>query len=866
MSLEPDLTTFNKLNRLAAAAVFLIALAVYLQTVAPTVSFWDCGEFITTSYILGVPHPPGAPLYTLLGRLFSMLPFSEEIAFRVNLLSVLSGAATALLIHLCVVRLLSAWLNPADPVDRIAILTGGVVAALSTAFSTSFWDNATEAEVYGLTMCLTLLAVWLALRWDDGHKDRRSDRLLLFIAYLFGLGAGIHLQCLLTVPGILILVFTDLLEDRSISIKYQILCVVGLTLYPFLAILLPLPQAFGGPVVIFSIALSILISLTVFRSVWDNERFWLWGILIGLGYFFVYSLAYFIWSKGDTSGLNGSMPYLVLMTLSILAALIVLRSAWRNPGFWAWGILLASLGFSTYFALYIRSGHNPAIDMNNPETWHNFKAFLARQQYGTHALFPRRGAFWAYQMNIHVKYFLQQFPFYDAFTGAFRRAVEVYGSRAYEALQYSLIPIFLGIGGAVYHFRRDWKRFAAIFAMFALMGFGLVLYLNMPDPEPRELEYIFVGAYTFFGFWMGIGAAGIVAWVGRELASVPLTGALAILFLLIPLGIMQGNLVSQDRTGDMVSHDYAYNILQTCEPNAVLFTNGDNDTYPLWFLQYVKGIRQDVRVVNLSLIKTPWYVQQLRDLQPSIPLPLTDAEIESELMPYPLSKPSDMEVAGLHLNADEIPTAEYFVGNTDRRMPVIESHTRMIWNIVHEINWSRPIYFAVTVPNSNLAGLRPYLSMEGMAYRLVKERALGQFDTRRTAHNLLEVYHYNGIADSTVYKDTVARRLLGNYLVIFEGLVRAYIQQGLYSEAFRVLQKAETRVPPHAIDGLEAWSFLSERYRDLAKGFADAGNIDSAVLSVEELLRATPPDLPDRDRIEDLIRTWKNRDSQVIVP
>ncbi len=782
------MTTFQTRNRFVAAAVFFIVFLIYFKTAAPTASFWDCGEFITTSYILGVPHPPGAPFYTLLGRTFSMLPLPGEIAFRVNLMSVFSAAATVLLIYLCVVRLLCIWLHPQNGTDQFAIITGGAVAALSTAFSTSFWSNATEAEVYGLSMCITLLAFWLALRWDDTHKDRNSDRLLILIAYLFGLGAGVHLQCLLTVPGILILLFTDLMKDRPF--KDQVLMVTGLILYPFLAIVLP-------------------------------------------------------------------MGVTVLMTLAILVGLVILRPAWRNPRFWVCGVLMAGLGYSTYLALFIRSGLNPLIDMNNPETWENFKAFLAREQYGTHSIFPRRGEFWTYQLNIHTKYFLQQFPYYDTLTSTFRRAIGTYASK-YETLSFSILPLLFGIGGAVYHFCKDWKRFATVFAIFALMGIGLVLYLNMPDPEPREREYIFVGAYTFFGFWIGIGAAGLIAALGRALASVPLAGLAACLALLLPAGILDNNRFSQDRSGNHIAHDYAYNILQSCEPNAILFTNGDNDTYPLWYLQYAKGIRTDIRVTNLSLLKTAWYIRQLRDLDPKIPIKLNDQQIYQEAIARPWREPKDMEIAGITIKAEDIPTAQYFAGDSDRRIPVVESHTVMIWWIIQQVNWEHPIYFAVTVPNSNMAGLRSYLSMEGMAYRLVKKRALGQFDTRRTARNVLNTYRYEGVADSTVYKDPVARRLLGNYIVIFDGLIRAYAQQGLYTNAFQVLQQAERLLPAHALDPPESWSLLAEHYRLLAAKFKEAGQTDSAVTCIEELLRINP-NARDREKIEQIIQTWKTR-------
>lgn len=774
------MNVFAQRNNLVAGLVFLITTVVYLSTLAPTVAFWDCGEFITTSYTLGVPHPPGAPFYTLLGRIFSMLPFGE-IAFRVNLLSAASGIATVVLIYLCTVRLLSTWLDRENTAQQIAMMVGGVVAALSTAFSFSFWNNAIEAEVYGLSMCITMLAVWAALRWDDAHKDHNSDRLLIFIAYLFGLGAGVHLQCLLTIPGILILLFTDLMEDRAL--KHQVLVVAGLVLYPFLSIVAPVVVAAG-------------------------------------------------------------------LTVCVIIGLLILRPAWRKPEFWLWGILIGGLGFSTYFALFIRSGLDPVIDMNDPETWENFKAFLARQQYGIHFIDPRRGDFFAFQFNIHLKYFLQQFPFFDEIPALFRRAVNVYTS-PYQTIHYSLITLALGIGGAAYHLWKDWKRFASLFAMFALMGIGLVIYLNMPDPEPREREYIFVGAYTFFGVWMGIGAAGLIAWMRTPSLAIPT----ALLMLVVPTGILVKNYHAHDRTGDFVPYDYAYNIMATCDENAILFTNGDNDTYPLWFLQGVEGVRTDIQVVNLSLIKTNWYVKQIKHL--GVEVGLTDEQIDNYLTGVPWDEGRSMTVSGLALEAEDIPTEEYYIGSQTIR--VVGPHTWMIWNLVKN-NWpDRPIYFAVTVPNSNMAGLKPYLSMEGMAYKLVETRGNGQFDKERARRNLLEVYRYTGVADSTVHKDPVARRLLSNYLILFDRLVRDYLQTGMYKSAYDVLAELEKRVPPYALDIPEAWQELGGRhYGELAQRFANAGDSALVIASLENLLRLGPP-IENPEDIHALIDKWKSK-------
>lgn len=842
------MTDFKILNRVVCGLVFLFTLTVYLTTVAPTVAFWDCGEFITTSYILGVPHPPGAPFYTLLGRIFSMLWFlGDEIALRVNFLSVLSGVVTVTLVYLCVVRLLCQWMDRNDPTQRVAILAGGAVAGLSVAFSTSFWANASEAEVYGLSMTITLLAYWLALRWDNGHKTPASDRLLILVAYLFGLGAGVHLQVLLTIPGILILVMTDLMEDRGAP--NQAWAAAGLVVFPLIAIFMPLwvnALAAGG----------LVVALMNLRSEWQATSLWI--VLSGLG------LAATLVAGASA---DSAIPFLFLLIVFVAA-----YARWREArgavsAFWIMALVAAGLGFSTYLALYLRSGLNPVIDMNNPESWENFKAFLARQQYGTHFSWPRRGDFWSYQLNIHVKYFLQQFPFYDTFTAALRRAVPAQG--VIDQVQtYSLIPILFGLSGMYYHFKNDWRRFASVLAMFSLMGLGLVLYLNMPDPEPREREYIFVGAYTFFGVWIGIGAAWLIVSFSTATSRMPALAAAAAV-LLLPLGLLHNNLFSHDRRGDKIPYDYAYNILNTCEPNAILFTNGDNDTYPLWFLQHVEGVREDVRLVNLSLIKTNWYIEQLRDLDPEIDIGLSDAEIKEKMLAYPWSNPRDLDVDGLVVAADDIPTARYRDGRGGT-VPVIEPQSIMIWWILSKVDWraDRPVYFAVTVPTSNQAGLKPYLSMEGMAYKLTEQYRPGQFDILKASRNLIQSYRYRGVNDANVYKDPVASRLLGNYLVLFEGLAQSLMQIGQHGNAFTALQFAEEYIPAHALNDRSLWRSLSFHYREIALGYNQEGKADSAVVALEHLLRLNPG-LENADAVQSVIDAWRDVEPEpetLIVP
>jgi hypothetical protein len=269
--------------------------------------------------------------------------------------------------------------------------------------------------------------------------------------------------------------------------------------------------------------------------------------------------------------------------------------------------------------------------------------------------------------------------------GLFRKAAYDTRADAMETISFSLIPFAFGIGGALWHARKDWRRFLAMFSMFLIMGVGLVVYLNMPDPEPRERDYIFVGAYSVFALWIGIGAAGTVLWASRVLrergvshAAVPVLAGAAMFAL--PAATMVKNYHDHDRTGNFLAHDYAYNILQTCDRDAILFTNGDNDTYPLWFMQYVKGVRPDVRVVNLSLIKTSWYVRQLRDLEPKVPINLSDEYIENSLQAQVWTEPQTVRLAGITIDSNRVPTVEY--PTEMGRLPVVEQSTRLVWRIV----------------------------------------------------------------------------------------------------------------------------------------------------------------------------------------
>lgn len=212
-----DLKKNNKEKVILAGLVFIISFVVYLKTIAPTVPFWDCGEFIATSYTLGVPHPPGSPLFILIGRIFSMLPTSSDIAFRVNLISPIVSALANMFLFLIIVQLLKRWGMPRNSLEKLAVYGGAFIGALAFAFTDSHWFNAVEAEVYASSIFLTAIVVWLILVWEEKAEQPGSERYLLLIAYLVGLAIGVHLLNLLAIFFIALIIYFKKYQISSVG-------------------------------------------------------------------------------------------------------------------------------------------------------------------------------------------------------------------------------------------------------------------------------------------------------------------------------------------------------------------------------------------------------------------------------------------------------------------------------------------------------------------------------------------------------------------------------------------------------------------------------------------------------------------------
>ena len=686
------------LRRWGFAFVFAVSFAGYLWTIAPTVSFWDCGEFIATSYILGVPHPPGTPLQILIGRIFTLIPFAKEIALRVNMISALSASLTVALIYLTIVKVIGMWRKPTRLSDVIMQHAAGMVGAFTLAFSFTFWDNSAEAEVYAPSAAIMVTAAWLALIWQEKLGTNQSKKILLVIAYMLILSSGIHLTPLLAFPGIfLFVVLVDWKELADIKL-------------------------------------------------------------------------------------------------------------------WVLGIFLAFLGVATYLYLMIRAGFDPGINEVAPTTFRALLDVVQRKQYGPMQMLPRKtdiethiGVIPAYieQLKIYWKYFTWQFTKFPRSLAEVGPVVGA-GLRFFFAI---MTGIFTTVGafGFWTHFKNNRKTFAIFALAFLLTSIGLVTYLNLKylpsDPNPlhtprevRERDYFFGASFVFFAFFIGIGSWGVMQWFSDVKKSMRLQLAIigALAFMLVASVPYFSNRHSHvNRRGNWIANNYGINMLASCKDGSVLFTNGDNDTFPLWFVQEVKGFKKwenrgekGTMVANLSLLNTDWYIKQLRNR--GVPISLTDWQIDN-LRPFRLKNGEVLLVRDIAVR-DIIATNSGIKLTPQQLFGPSEEFAKLV---LDDYKPDKTIYFAVTVSPGNLKPYRDHLVMQGMVYELVPQMARDAIDTEKSRYNLFELYNYSSIFDENVYQDDNTQKLISNYVAGFASLANAYETQGKLDQAAEALEMAE---------------------------------------------------------------------------
>jgi hypothetical protein len=779
------------LNRILALVIFLVPLVVYSLTMAPTLVFWDSGEFIATAYILGIPHSPGTPLFTLVGRVFAMLPLPMEAAGRINFFSVVCGSLAVLMCYLVAVTTLR-FMFPAlkGGLGRFMTYAGPFTGSLYLTFSYTHWLDSTETEVYALNLFVMGLCTWLALQWyrnpsgharrlaaDEGGKERfeeeeRRERghsrgLVYLIVYLLALGIGFHLGTVLVYGGIFMLFL--LVKEKSFS---------------------------NTELIIYTFGFAVLLGdMTLYKSI------------------------------GTT-----------IAGLVIFAGLIA-WSTMRKGRFPLAAAGLLALGISVHLYMYIRSHLDPGIDMVDPETWRAMHYHLRREQYPPSSMFVRKAPL-LWQFQHFGGYFREQFRMF----GDVRLGIFNIGAAA------TAIPVALGLYGVAANFMRERKLWVLNFTNLLVNSLGLIIYLNFSANEVRERDYFYAGAFFFFAIFIGIGVTSLLVYAaehfkgkGKDPASyvVPV-GVLCVLLSVLPA---RHNWFTHDRSHYYIAQDYARNMLAGLEPEAIVFTGGDNDTYPLWYIQNVERYRTDVRVIVLTLLNTPWYVKQMRDRDPKVPMTLTDADIER-------MRPIGLKDGKVAYNDDIV-----------------------VQHIIQTAEWKRPIYFATSVASSKWKPYEQYLETQGLVMRLVPRqgnRMLNAFMIERCFDDLFRfrgILTRDGREDDSIYiyKEKDLNITLNNYGVAAAELANALGREKDYAGAVRWMEVALSFAPDlkPANVMLGTYLFLNKDRAAAIDHYRKMMQLDPAepeyVLRLAWVYSESEPDMALRTIDEAIGRTPENR-------
>lgn len=925
---------YKKLNIVIGWLVFIVASAVYLMTIEPTASFWDCGEFISSAYKMEVGHPPGAPFFMLMGKFFTLFAGNnpERVPVMINALSALASSFTILFLfwtitHLAKKIVISVSDNNANELtisNKIAIFGSGIVGALAYTFSDTFWFSAVEGEVYAFSSFFTAIVFWAILKWENIANEKYSNRWLILIAYLMGISIGVHLLNLLAIPAI---VFVYYFRKHKVTRA-------GLLGATTIAVIL-----LGGimyviiPGVVKLASLFELIFVNTFKTPFNTGLyFYLVVLAVGLG------LGIY---------LSHQRGKVILNTILV-------------------GITVIIIGYSSYAVIFIRSTANPPMDQNNPENLYSMLYYLNREQYGDRPLF--KGEFY----NAPVKKTIETKPIYitgkdykgrdkyvvnykkmdyvfdELFVTIFPRMysrqprhIEAYkrwgkingtpiratnymgqpemiyrptfgenlrfffryqighmylryfmwnfagrqndvqghgnilngnwicGIRFIDEARlgpqdnlpdflknnkarnkYFMLPLLLGLIGLLYQLNKGKKDFTVVFLLFIFTGVAIVVYLNQYPFQPRERDYAYAGSFYAFSIWIGLGVLALINLFSKKITN-SIGGILVSLccLLLVPTIMAKENWDDHNRSRRYTARDFARNYLNSCAPNAILFTNGDNDTFPLWYVQEVEEIRTDVRVINLSYLGADWYIEQMyRKVYDSDPVPFSmepkHYQQGSRDVVYIVERIKgtvDLKQAIDFVKSDDPQTktlpqsrepidhfpAKNFGIKVDSAMviangtvpiykkemikPYMEFNINksrvlknelMVLDLLANNNWERPIYYAVTVTDDLYLNLTNYFQIEGMAYRIVPVKHentspfTGGIAPDIMYDNMMNKFEWGGINDTTVYLDENNLRMASNFRSNFARLAEALIKENKEDSALAVMEKC-LEITPH---------------------------------------------------------------------
>ncbi len=917
------LGNFRRLNTITGWVLFSVSTFVYLLTIEPTVSFWDCGEFILSSFRLQVGHPPGAPLFLMIGRIATLFSLGDasKAAMMMNALSAICSGFAIMFLFWTITHLVKRVYTRSDEVESVhipAILGSGIIGALAYTFSDTFWFSAVEGELYALSSLVTGLVFWGMLKWEEEVDKKYSGRWIILIAYIMGLGLGIHRLNLLVLPVLFFVFYFKKYEITTKGIIKTLLLAV-VTLYLMVFILMPgVPRVAGW-----------------FELFFVN--------VIGMPY---------------NSGL---IFFLIVLTAALVFGIrYSLKSGRVILNYLITAITVIMIGYSSYTMIMIRSSARPPMNQNNPSDIFSLSYYINMEQYGSS---PKIYGHYYSAPIIDVKsvvagynkvngryepYFRPEYEYKKEFMTMFPRmySIEAEHEKAYKhwgritgrrytvtsgsekeilvcptfvenlryffryqtgfmylryfmwnyagrqndnqgngnPLQgnwisgikfidearlgdldkmpqdlknnpgrntYFFLPLLLGIAGIFWQYRKDRKGFWLVLTFFIMTGAAIILYLNQYPNQPRERDYAYAGSFYAFAIWIGLGFMLAYEYF-RKFLNEKISAAIVFIVLLfaVPVLMATQNWDDHDRSGRYTARDIGANYLLSCAPNSVLFTYGDNDSFPVWYVQDVEQVRTDVRVANLSYFQAGWYIDMMRQKAfKSDPLPLTlprEKYIEGSRDQLPVNnridKPVELsqvvqfagqddkkykiDVSGRGDFLNYIPSNKFIIDVDSAKVVAngtVKEYFRdriespMIWeysdndafkgdlammDLLSTNKWDRPVYISTTVPSTQYKGLEKYFVQEGITYRIVpiktdksEEGEYGMIDPAGMYDNMMNKYKWGNAADPSVYLDENNKRMLSNFRRIFGNLGKALLAAGDTTKAVEAAHKGLEIVP-----------------------------------------------------------------------
>jgi hypothetical protein len=912
---------WRRWNNLTGWFVFIFSTIVYLLTLEPTVSFWDCGEFILAAFKLQVGHPPGAPLFLMMGRVATLFAGGDtsKVAVTVNVLSAICSGFAIMFLFWTITHLVrKVFVNGKELESKQipAIIGSGLLGALAYTFSDTFWFSAVEGELYALSSLIIAVVFWGMLKWEEEEEKPYSGRWIILIAYIMGLGLGVHRLNLLIIP---VLVFVYYFKKYEVKTKGLIKTslVALLVLWLMVFVIMPgVPEVAGWFELLF---------VNIFGLPYNS------GLLFFMAILFV-ALAF---------GINYSLKHKRVILNYVMTSLIVII-----------------IGYSSYAMIMIRSSARPPMNQNNPSDVFSLSYYINMKQYGSapkfygnyysapvtdvkkvisgynkvggkyepyyhpeysynkqfQTVFPRMynsdpehesaykywgkvvgrkfsggegkealvcptfgenlRYFFRYQIGfMYMRYFMWNFAGRqndiqgngNSIHGNWISGIKFIDEARLGKLdkipgdlktnpgnnKYYFLPLLIGLAGMYWHYKRNKNGFWLVMIFFIMTGLAIIVYLNQYPNQPRERDYAYVGSFDAFAIWIGIGFMFVYEKLQKYLGN---TGSLAVTFIVliaaVPVLMGAQNWDDHNRSGRYTARDIGANYLKSVAPNSILFTYGDNDSFPVWYNQDVEGVRTDVRVANLSYIQAGWYIEMMRQkAYGSDPLPFTlgpEKYIEGlrEQLPVdnrvdkPVNLKDIVQFAGFDDNkykvdlsgrgdfVNYLPANKYIIDVDSAKVlsngtvkkyykdrlvsPIIWEYSDgdafkgdlAIMDLLSTNKWERPVYFSTTVPSTQYKGLEKYFVQEGLAYRIVpvktdkpEQGEFGMIDPIVMYDNMMNKFSWGNAGDPSVYLDENNKRMFSNFRRLFGTLSKELLLRGDTLKAIEVAHRGLEIVP-----------------------------------------------------------------------